>query len=270
MNNNHKRFHWYLNVHLRSIHKVIFLDVNESPMKCSIGYMAVLAIFMIIAVDCIYGCLNAKQLNVSPIFTISVFIGILQVSSPCEIPLQIINSFNIIELHSQAICKYICTNDLQQFFKIAQFIEDIYATTNYQQICSKYMNATERIFQLTRIVTSLVVIAVAIFPLMYYLIAGDLVASLPIYLPEMSSDTIQSLVLVVCVHSVMTMFVEYVVYAIDTLILVIFVNMLMVASIIAEEIKRLQDVAKQPRIYPPSECKSRLIKIILMHQKYNE
>lgn len=267
MNNNHKKFHWYVNVHLRSIYKVIFLNVTERPMKCSIGFIAILAIFAIIDIDCIYGCFNAKQLNVSPIFAICVSIGTMQVSSPCKVHLLIIISCNIIELHSQAICKYICFNDLQEFFKIAQFIEEVYAKTNYQQICSKYMIITERIFQVTRIVTSLVVIAVAMFPLVYYLMTGDMVAALPIYLPEMRSDTIQSLVLVICAHTAMTMIVEYVVYAIDTLIIVIFVNILMVASVIVEEIRQLQTVVKQPRT---GECKLRLIKIILMHQKYCE
>lgn len=80
MNDNHKRFNWYVNIHFRSVFKSIFLDVNERPMKYSIGSIGILSILVINQIGCIYAYFNSKRLAVSPIFAIATFIGIIQVS----------------------------------------------------------------------------------------------------------------------------------------------------------------------------------------------
>lgn len=80
MNNNHKRFHWYVNIHLRSIFKIIFLDVNEKSMKCSIGFVVVLTILSIIEIGSIYTYFNGRELSISPLYAIGIFIGAIEVS----------------------------------------------------------------------------------------------------------------------------------------------------------------------------------------------
>lgn len=61
----------------------------------------------------------------------------------------------------------------------------------------------------------------------------------------------------------------YMVYVFEMLVIVIFVNMLMVAGLIVEDVKELQSVLRQ-RKHSTGEARLRLIKIVFMHQKYNE
>lgn len=81
MNTNHKKFHWYLNVHLRSIFKIIFLDMNEKPMKYSIGYFAIMSVLISAVFGCVYTYFNDKELSISPIFAIGMSVAPIQVSS---------------------------------------------------------------------------------------------------------------------------------------------------------------------------------------------
>lgn len=81
MNSSYKRFHWYLSVHLRSIFKIIFLDVNEKPMKLSLGYFVLMSILLSAVFGCVYTFFNGKQLSISPIFAIGMSVAPTQVSS---------------------------------------------------------------------------------------------------------------------------------------------------------------------------------------------
>lgn len=102
MNDNQKRFHWLLNVHLRSVFKTIFLDVNEKATKCSIGFIAILMIMTVAQIGYAYTYSNAKQLSISPIFSMGVFLGAMQVSEPKKEPhsrfYQHFQDFFLIEL----------------------------------------------------------------------------------------------------------------------------------------------------------------------------
>lgn len=80
MNNNHERFHWHLSIHLRSIFRTIFLDVDEKPAKYSIGFVAIVLIFVITDIGAIYAYLNAESLSISPVFAIGTFFCGWQVS----------------------------------------------------------------------------------------------------------------------------------------------------------------------------------------------
>lgn len=93
--------------------------------------------------------------------------------------------------------------------------------------------------------------------------------SVPAYLPNMNLETIGDVILLLVVHSVMYFVGVFFVYALDSLIIIIFVNMLMVASIIVEDIRKVQNVLQQRKI-STTESKLRLIKCILMHKKYEE
>lgn len=167
------------------------------------------------------------------------------------------------------MCKYTCTNDLHQLFKIAQFIAEIYGKASHQQVCTKYLDITGKLFQLTKIVYGSVGITLAICPMLYYWVFGNILPTLPIYFPDMNSETFCDFLIVYCVHSIMNLTASYIVYAFDTLTIVVFVNMSMVAALIAGDIKELQCALIQHR-YSASETKLRLLKIILMHKIYNE
>lgn len=169
----------------------------------------------------------------------------------------------------QLICKYTCINDLHQLFKIAQFIEEIYGKTSHQQVCTKYMNITGKLFQILKIMYGSVGITLVISPMLYYLVSGKMLPTLPVYFPDMNADTFSNFLLIHCVHSIMNLVASYLVYVFDTLTIVVFVNMSMVSALIAEDIKELQCELQQHR-YSTSATNLRLLKIILMHKKYNE
>lgn len=131
------------------------------------------------------------------------------------------------------------------------------------------MDITEQIVQLSEIVFAVVSVTGMISPLLYYTITGDMIPAMPIYLPDMNAETFPNFILIICVQAVMLFAGFCLVYAFDTLTIVIIFNMLMVGSIIVEDIQVLETVFNR-RKYSPMESKMRLKKIILMHGKYNE
>lgn len=80
MNNNHGKFQWYLNSHFCAIFEALFLDVNEKHMKKKIGFIGTITIYLISAIGCVDSYFSARQLSVTSIYTLSIFVGIIQVS----------------------------------------------------------------------------------------------------------------------------------------------------------------------------------------------
>lgn len=116
---------------------------------------------------------------------------------------------------------------------------------------------------------TIMVIVVVISPIIYYLATGKMTPLLPVFLPEMIASTLNGFILMVYVQSAALITEMTVLYAFDTLIAVLFVNMLVVASVIAKSIAEMQCWLKQSN-YSPKQSKQQLIQIILMHNKYNE
>lgn len=87
---------------------------------------------------------------------------------------------------------------------------------------------------------------------------------------DLFSDTnyemLNNFILIAFVHSVVLLSGLCMFYAYDTLLIVIFVNMLMVASIIVEDINELDCVLNKHK-YAVKEPRQRLIKIIWMQKK---
>lgn len=112
-------------------------------------------------------------------------------------------------------------------------------------------------------------IILALSPIIYYFITGDMILTLPIYLPEMNAETFHSFMLAICVQAAVIIAASYLNFSFDTLIIIIFANTLMVASVIIEDLNELQTILKW-RTASSLESKLRLIKIITMHKTYNE
>lgn len=55
--------------------------MNEQPMKCSIGSVAILMILSIFQIACVYAYFNADELSISSIYAIGLFVGGIQVSN---------------------------------------------------------------------------------------------------------------------------------------------------------------------------------------------
>lgn len=169
----------------------------------------------------------------------------------------------------QAICKYSCINDLKQVFTVAQFIDGVHANSPYQQICTKYMDITAKIIKFAILLYAILFFSLAMGPIIYYLVTGEMTPAMPIYLPNMNTDTFSDFLLVICVHSAILLAAVCFVAASDTLTFIIFVNMFMVAMVIVDDIKELGSALKQQE-YCPMKCKLRLIQIIRMHKTYSE
>lgn len=175
---NNERFVWYLNEHFRSYFKSLFLNVNEKRVQNGFGFIAILSVYILFEFGCIYTYFNGKQLSVSPIFALGIFCATTQVSKMIYIRIHL---NLILFLLLQLVCKYVCKSDLQQLFNIAHFIGGIYAIESDQKICTKYMDITEKIIKLSQLVFLSTYITLAILsPIVYYLIAGEMMPSLPI------------------------------------------------------------------------------------------
>lgn len=131
------------------------------------------------------------------------------------------------------------------------------------------MDITEKIIKLLKIPFAALYISMVMSPILLYLLAGDMTPSLPTYLPGMHADTFDNFILIIWIQTTTFLVATCFVYAFDTLVVVIFVNMLMVASLIVEEIRDLENALKQ-RESISVKSKLRMIKIIWMQWKYGE
>lgn len=131
------------------------------------------------------------------------------------------------------------------------------------------MNITEMIFNVVKTIYSIMIVVCSVGPMVNYVLSGEMVPALPIYLPGMNAETFAHFILIACVHSVIATVAACILYPIDTFMIAIFVNMLLVASIIVEDIRGLLHLVSQ-RKCALAESNRRLIEIVLMHTKYSE
>lgn len=161
-----------------------------------------------------------------------------------------------------------CTNDLKRILKIGQFIEDVYAKCPYQRLCTRYIDITEKIAEITAAYSTILGLAIIVWPIACYAITGAMMPILPLYLPDRTFEIIDNFVLIFFVHPLILSAGICFIYVFDTLIFIIFVNLLMVASVIVADIKELDGVLKQPN-NTAKESKWRMLKIVLMHKRYS-
>lgn len=263
MNDNHKRFHRCLNGNLRSAFGVMFVDVSEKPMKCTIGYIAVWSICFIFEVGCLYAYFNAAQLSISPIYAIGTFVGASQVSI-----LHSLVIWFILVILFQVICKYSCARDVKNLFKIVQFVASVYANTSYTQICARFVSITEKIIKFLKMMYTMLYVALAFSPILYYWVTGEMTPAVTMYLPYMHADTFCHFILIVLVQSSMVVVGVGFLFAFDTLVFVVFVNMAMVALVIVEDVKKLEDALKL-REHCVRKNNTRLTKVVMMHERYS-
>lgn len=131
------------------------------------------------------------------------------------------------------------------------------------------MDITEMIFRAAKTGYSIVIIVCSLGPMVNYILSGEMMPSLPIYFLEMNAETFANFFLIVCVQSIMLLTACCVHYQFDITITALFVNMLLVASVIVQDIRELLHFISR-REYAPAASNWRLIKIVLMHTKYNE
>lgn len=136
----------------------------------------------------------------------------------------------------------------------------------HQRLCTRYIDITEKITEVTKVFCTILIIILALSPIAYYLIAGVMMPTMPIYFPDTNYEMFNNFILIAFVHSVVLLSGLCMFYAYDTLLIVIFVNMLMVASIIVEDINELDCVLNKHK-YAVKEPRQRLIKIIWMQKK---
>lgn len=131
------------------------------------------------------------------------------------------------------------------------------------------MNITEKIIKSAIFLYAALFITLALSPIIFYLITNEMMPAMPFYLPNMIADTFCNFILVVYVHSAILLAAVCFVAAFDTLTVVLFVNMFMVAMVIVKDVEEFGSFLKWEE-YSPKIFKLRLIKIIGTHKMYNE
>lgn len=266
MNDNYKRFDRCLNGSLRSAFGIMFVDVSDKPMKCTIGFIAVWSICFIFEVGCLYAYFNATQLSISPIYAIGTFVGASQVSNGSILHSSVI--WFIFVILFQVICKYSCTRDVKNLFKIGQFVANVYANSPYTQICAEFVGITEKIIKFLKMMYTMLYFALAFSPILYYWATGEMTPAVTMYLPYMNADTYCNFILIVLVQSAMVVVGVGFLFAFDTLVFVVFVNMAMVALVIVEDIRKLEDALKR-RVHFFGKHNTQLVKVVMMHESYS-
>lgn len=81
-----------------------------------------------------------------------------------------------------------------------------------------------------------VFMAMLLYPIIYYWVMGIMVPAVLMFLPGLNTETLGNFILLIIVQSTIILTVQYIVYALDILAIVVVVNMLMVASVIVADI----------------------------------
>lgn len=161
--------------------------------------------------------------------------------------------------------------DINTLLKSIAFIGQLFAlhaNDDAHRICAKYIRITE---QITIIGISaclcLIINNAILIPILWLWLTGDRYPIFPYMWPSTDVNTIGGFVLA---HGIQMIFLTFGFFAIcflDTLIVIIFANVPMVATLIVHEIQQFQmtlhNYRKQMR-----NVKVQFVKILCMHQRY--
>lgn len=154
---------------------------------------------------------------------------------------------------------------------VANIYEDIYKANSYQNQCAKYANITKNITRIVVVVYGIIAISVASFYILTPLLSTNYQLFAPNILPVTVIDhrTLNGFILTMAFQMGSLLFTAIMVFAYDTLIILLFTNLSMIASIITTDVIDLETQLRDGQI-SMHDIRRRLIKIIMMHRKYNE
>lgn len=170
--------------------------------------------------------------------------------------------------------KLVFAPDLKQIIDVANFIISVHNENAFRiqmnyELCKKFARTSELIVKIVPF--GYVTLGVLYqLPSIYKCIdIEECVPSMGVYLPGMSYFGNAGLAFQ-AIHNVIISLLDILIFtAFESLIYVVFWNILMLSTIIARELKYLKEILERHDTFE-YEVKSRLIKLIQMHMKYNE
>lgn len=172
---------------------------------------------------------------------------------------------------------YFIIKDLRSLLEIAEFIREIYMknartinTTNFFNygLCRKYGSITERIVKIMISLYGLTTFTIILFPgILFFLDERRL--PLCIYVPGLDDQSDLDFSILFVYNSIALIIGMFIACAVNTLILIIFANIPMIATIIIHQLEELKMALMDPEC-PSSEIKYRILNIVLMIEKYKK
>lgn len=142
------------------------------------------------------------------------------------------------------------------------------ATGNYE-LCQKYVRYSQLVIKIVPAMLGVFVVLQVGPRYIQYIISGTYIPSMGVYLPGLDPSQLSHLI-VLELPNLATIIVGVLMEnAIYSLIFIVLINLILISNIITGELNELETVLKNGKT-DEREIKRRLIKIILMHQQYNE
>lgn len=168
----------------------------------------------------------------------------------------------------QSCLIYLWILDYKAFFKVIQFIEGVYANSIGSEICIKFSKVTQLVLKLVIwFYTFACGFGLLYISLRSIFAENKLVVS--IILPGISSRQFWALVFLVSYHIWASLICCVIIGLLDAMIVLVFLNTLMVSSIIEQQIDQFQEYLRIGRM-SEIEIKHKLMKLALIIERFNE
>lgn len=164
--------------------------------------------------------------------------------------------------------------DLRALVKVTECIRSIYRENSNEsardyELCHEYFKYLRWIMRMIPALYFSVIIIYQIPSIMEYFETGVVRPVSGIYWPMIDEHKWQHLAILNTYNVTSTMIAVLALIANDLFLFVVFVHVPMIARVVIHELNELQAVLNGVYV-TEREVKNRLIKIILMHRKYNE
>lgn len=149
------------------------------------------------------------------------------------------------------------------------FIHELYEKMGIHRICQKYGDISEKIVKTMFLFFSLICILSTIYIMILPLLLGDLNIVIPILIPGVNTNTLVGFQITVGFQMILLIFAVLIFHPFDALIVVIISNMLMVSSVIVEQLNKLEELFTDNEIVT-NKILLHISDVIILHNQYNE
>lgn len=215
--NPEEQVRWCFYSVIRTLFRVIFIDITKKKFTINLGYF--LWILM-------YTC---------------AFFALLYTASHYETDVAV-NAVTILIDLLHMLVKYSCLHDIRGLVDIADFLIAIYrknlnACDEYT-LFGYYANIGKWMMSALLGAIGLVASTFISFPVIWYFLTGTRITPLPVYFPYLDETTNVGFLILTLYHSILVMFALSVTGAIDSTVMIVFINVLMMAEKFGNHVRK--------------------------------
>lgn len=216
--NPEEQVRWCVHGVIKTLFRVIFIDITKKKLTINLGY-------------CFWMLM----------FTCALF-SVLYTVGHYEIDVAV-NAVSILMALLQMLVKYSCLHDIRGLISAADFLIAIYrenlnARGEYT-LLAYYGNIGKWMMNTLLGAIGLIASIFISFPVVWYFLTGAQITPLPIYFPYLDETNYAGYSILTLYHSVLVMFSGVLTGAIDSTVMIVFVNVLMIADVFRNHIRKL-------------------------------